>query len=52
MDVVSENQQAAQCSLLQRLNPCCDGRWSRTGILTEKWAAYLVLILVLMEDGL
>ena len=35
------------------LNPCCDGRWSRTSILDKaKVVIYTVLILVVMEDGL
>ena len=38
---------------LQRLNPCCDGRWSRTTcsrlVGLQKPG---VLILVVMEDGL
>ena len=35
------------------LNPCCNGRWSRTLITaTDGWRFCLVLILVVMEDGL
>ena len=35
------------------LNPCCDGRWSRTGAPGVcNVAVGLVLILVVMEDGL
>ena len=39
---------AAEC-----LNPCCNGRWSRTVLLTMVVdAVFSVLILVVMEDGL
>ena len=35
------------------LNPCCDGRWSRTLIIYNyENYYYFVLILVVMEDGL
>ena len=34
------------------LNPCFNGRWSRTAIKTEIPSFGMVLILVLMEDGL
>ena len=35
------------------LNPCCNGRWSRThGVLFEVLSSSYVLILVVMEDGL
>ena len=36
------------------LNPCCNGRWSRTSSKekTHKSGATMVLILVVMEDGL
>ena len=43
-------------ALLQKsccLNPCCNGRWSRTRNVLELYlAAKEVLILVVMEDGL
>ena len=36
-----------------RLNPCCNGRWSRTIISSSASnSATTVLILVVMEDGL
>ena len=36
-----------------RLNPCCNGRWSRTGIFVRQPLEHgIVLILVVMEDGL
>ena len=36
------------------LNPCCDGRWSRTllSILNKLFRLFNVLILVVMEYGL
>ena len=35
------------------LNPCCNGRWSRTATpAPDPLAAATVLILVVMEDGL
>ena len=35
------------------LNPCCNGRWSRTLALRQvSMGAAAVLILVVMEDGL
>ena len=35
------------------LNPCCNGRWSRTQIkLSQSTQPSNVLILVVMEDGL
>ena len=35
------------------LNPCCNGRWSRTELnKIRKTAGRSVLILVVMEDGL
>ena len=34
------------------LNPCCDGRWSRTTACRPIVAKKYVLILVVMEDGL
>ena len=35
------------------LNPCCDGRWSRTAFTGEGLRSDIfVLILVVMEDGL
>ena len=35
------------------LNPCCNGRWSRTELnKIRKTAGLSVLILVVMEDGL
>ena len=39
--------------LLISLNPCCNGRWSRTDVsLNDKLKEWNVLILVVMEDGL
>ena len=35
-----------------RLNPYCDGRWSRTMKISVKGGGNLVLILIVMEDGL
>ena len=36
-----------------RLNPCCNGRWSRTHFsMTMPQLVRAVLILVVMEDGL
>ena len=38
---------------VRSLNPCCDGRWSRTQADgSTSTSRYLVLILVVMEDGL
>ena len=37
---------------LIRLNPCCNGRWSRTLLSHCKLIFKHVLILVVMEDGL
>nr|WP_142990582.1 hypothetical protein [Segatella copri] len=38
---------------MNRLNPCCNGRWSRTGEVAEiAINDNGVLILVVMEDGL
>ena len=34
------------------LNPCCNGRWSRTKRFATWQCDYIVLILVVMEDGL
>ena len=34
------------------LNPCCNGRWSRTNGNEDKAKQHYVLILVVMEDGL
>ena len=34
------------------LNPCCNGRWSRTAFHNESICSLRVLILVVMEDGL
>ena len=34
------------------LNPCCNGRWSRTRADTVIKTVHAVLILVVMEDGL
>ena len=35
------------------LNPCCNGRWSRTVVVKlYHHHGYSVLILVVMEDGL
>ena len=35
------------------LNPCCNGRWSRTKHQIDVWnSGATVLILVVMEDGL
>ena len=40
-----------QC--LPRLNPCCNGRWSRTFVRRSRYYNWrYVLILVVMEDGL
>ena len=37
----------------ESLNPCCDGRWSRTAPMHAYYFAGInVLILVVMEDGL
>ena len=36
----------------ESLNPCCDGRWSRTTACRPIVAKKNVLILVVMEDGL
>ena len=37
----------------QSLNPCCNGRWSRTfNMITYIVYLWKVLILVVMEDGL
>ena len=34
------------------LNPCCSGRWSRTGLVSMcQTIEYIVLILVVVEDG-
>ena len=39
--------------LLLSLNPCCSGRWSRTGIGNYlSCLVFYVLILVVVEDGL
>ena len=38
--------------LVLRLNPCCNGRWSRTLYYCLFISIVLVLILVVMEDGL
>ena len=35
-----------------RLNPCCNGRWSRTKMTVIERINANVLILVVMEDGL
>ena len=35
-----------------RLNPCCNGQWSRTILTTNIQIFQEVLILVVMEDGL
>ena len=37
---------------MEGLNPCCDGRWSRTSVRKYKRHTDSVLILVVMEDGL
>ena len=34
------------------LNPCCNGRWSRTNKIKNNSIVAAVLILVVMEDGL
>ena len=34
------------------LNPCCNGRWSSTSLMTSQHSMPRVLILVVMEDGL
>ena len=40
-------------ALIGSLNPCCNGRWSRTATFNAKGEfAGFVLILVVMEDGL
>ena len=39
-------------SLILSLNPCCNGRWSRTVPDAELHPTTEVLILVVMEDGL
>ena len=39
-------------SVAMCLNPCCNGRWSRTAISVGKNGDVNVLILVVMEDGL
>ena len=44
---------APELSKEQCLNPCCDGRWSRTLTADEQLLQRThVLILVVMEDGL
>ena len=51
--MVSEVYGAGQECVLYRLNPCCNGRWSRrfvTYVSFPKKGG--VLILVVMEDGL
>ena len=41
------------CSISTCLNPCCNGRWSRTQNRSRDIKELLaVLILVVMEDGL
>ena len=35
-----------------RLNPCCNGRWSRTSFQNPTVLLQKVLILVVMDDGL
>ena len=43
----------SKVSTQQSLNPCCDGRWSRTCCLVlQSHLLESVLILVVMEDGL
>ena len=43
----------SQLILTRCLNPCCDGRWSRTPNKEDNCDINkLVLILVVMEDGL
>ena len=39
-------------TLLKSLNPCCNGRWSRTTGYNASKGGDGVLILVVMEDGL
>ena len=34
------------------LNPCCNGRWSRSIYAINNFILAIVLILVVMEDGL
>ena len=52
-DGLVRRQQLLQRMLFASLNPCCNGRWSRTPD-SEKLVKFLirVLILVVMEDGL
>ena len=75
--MVSYHSVPSYCGKEVRLNPCCDGRWSRTNVTIDgldgvrslnpccdgRWSRtqadgststsrYLVLILVVMEDGL
>ena len=38
--------------VMRSLNPCFNGRWSRTGVNKVNSTSPVVLILVLMEDGL
>ena len=45
--------EAALNKSVNSLNPCCDGRWSRTPIPANMMTGQpAVLILVVMEDGL
>ena len=39
-------------STILSLNPCCNGRWSRTDFKATTESLKKVLILVVMEDGL
>ena len=42
-----------KCKWYTGLNPCCNGRWSRTAISAIVVLSHsIVLILVVMEDGL
>ena len=42
----------ARLSSMKCLNPCCNGRWSRTSVYIRYETCIRVLILVVMEDGL
>ena len=40
-------------AIVEGLNPCCSGRWSRTnGLNEETMTDIIVLILVVVDDGL
>ena len=51
--MVSYNEAIVEDKKYAGLNPCCNGRWSRTYLFNNiKIGENIVLILVVMEDGL